>query len=808
MAKPPLADDQNRHALAKTKPLQRAKPPPSHTRVSPGAVPPAAAPPPVPMPAEAANDDHGSTATLGRQPDRSSRIGTQLHGTEGLAAPGAEAPKLRLTAGKIVPGTRYRILRWIGEGGMGVVYEAEHVDIERRVALKILRFDLSKQPRMVQVFRDEAKAASRLGSEYLIDIYDFGELADGRLFFAMEFLDGRDLVPSDETAAMEPERVVSILRQVAKGLHVAHLAGVVHRDVKPENIITIRSGGRSDAVKIVDFGISAMLAAGPSHESGGIAGTPHYMAPEQILGDPFDGRLDVYALGCTAYELMTGQPPFDAETVEELLHKQLSEAAPRPSELRPDLAIPRPLEDVIMHCLEKGAAQRYADMADFEAALCEAQIASGLQTPWDDLPLPELPDPERRDRILREMPSVLDVPPGRQRSWLWPVIAAVSSLAAVGLGLFLAFGRGPTDEDKTAVEQIVIEARDAAAKSNWIVPPPGDPKLPTAFRKVIELEAVEGSAEDLADEKGEELRGEFASSLVTYGDKLWDAGATRLAREYYWWALTFDEDNDHAYERSGATPGALRDFIVRARKGDFYDAELVMGRALAAQSQEDEAARQKLLDEALAAAQDKQLAGQTHLLLDDAAKQAGVRLSRRDDAVAMAQPSEEEMAPEPEVLEIEEPTEEDSGTGGDQEADKSSHRRRRRSAPVLGSAQRDPAKAEALAREGKAALRSGRRQEAASLFHQAISFDRKNGTALMGLSDVYFDTGSNQKAVVYAEKAVSASPANSTARLKLGDAYYKVLRYKDALEQYHKAKKLGSGRAQERITKVEAKLGN
>ena len=126
---------------------------------------------------------------------------------------------------------------------------------------------------------------------------------------------------------------------------------------------------------------------------------------------------------------------------------------------------------------------------------------------------------------------------------------------------------------------------------------------------------------------------------------------------------------------------------------------------------------------------------------------------------------------------------------------------------MLGNAERDPAKAKQLAEQGQAALRAGRRNEASSLFNQAIAYDHTNAAALSGLSDIYFDTGADQKAVVYAEKAVNASPANQTYRLKLGDAYYKVLRYNDALAQYEEAKKRGSTKAEERITKVKAKLG-
>ncbi|MBC8070671.1 MAG: serine/threonine protein kinase, partial [Deltaproteobacteria bacterium] len=421
-------------------------PPPDPHRVakptriaSGGVVPPAPPRPrPVPLPEEPESvDPH--TATVPAR-DRTGRVGTRLQGAEGLSEPGSEAPKLRLTAGRVVPGTRYRILRWLGEGGMGVVYEAEHIDIDRKVALKILRFDLSMQPKMVQVFRDEARAASRLGSRWIVEIYDFGELPDGRLFFAMELLDGHDLVPADARESIDAARLIGILRQVCKGLHGAHRAHVVHRDVKPENLIAIALNGRADTIKIVDFGISSMLAAGSSGDQG-IAGTPHYMAPEQILGHAFDGRLDVYALGCTGYELLTGTPPFDADSIEELLQLQLSAPPELPSVRRPDLVIPTALERVLMRCLAKQPADRYTDMADLEAALCEAQIADRLATPWDDLPLPELADVARRDRLLREMPSPLVIALPARRRWLWPVIAGASTFAAVALGWFAIGGK-------------------------------------------------------------------------------------------------------------------------------------------------------------------------------------------------------------------------------------------------------------------------------------------------------------------------------------------------------------------------------
>ncbi|MBL8947145.1 MAG: protein kinase [Myxococcales bacterium] len=730
-----------------------------------------------------------------------SRIGTRTQGAEGLSEPGAEAPKLRLTAGRVVPGTRYRILRWLGEGGMGVVYEAEHIDIERKVALKILRFDLSRQPRMVQVFRDEARAASRLGSNYIVEIFDFGELPDGRSFFAMELLAGHDLVPTDGQV-IEPGRLVGMMRQVCKGLHVAHRAGVVHRDVKPENIITVTENGRADTIKIVDFGISAMLAAG--NTDGSIAGTPHYMAPEQINGTAFDGRLDVYSLGCTAYELLCGSPPFDAESIEDLLHLQLTGVPTPLRERRAELAAAPALERVIARCLAKRAEDRYADMADLEAALCEAQIADRLSTPWDDLPLPELPDVARRERLLREMPTPGVIAPARSR-WLWPIVAGTSTLAAAALGLFLAFGRKPEPAAPVVhdeVERLATEARDAAAKLNWVLPPPREPDAPTAYRQIRELEGIEGEAEAVADERAAGLRSEFSATLTRQADALWDQGAKLAATNHYLWALAFEPGNRHAYDRAGVDNAMLLDFIRRAKDGDFTQSELALGLIATVQTEGDPtllAAKNDEIDAAM-----EGLSPQAAVMIGDALDVEGSRRKKRVPETAVAVAAVNPVVPAGPV--VTPPVE------AEVVAEESKLAKRRRNLgvdprAVLGGAERDPDRAKELAEQGMAALRAGRRSDASSLFNQAIAFDRSNATALMGLSDIAFDTGADTKAVNYAEKAVEASPGNQTYRLKLGDAYYKVLRYREALAQYEEAKKKGSGKAEERIARVKAKLG-
>jgi serine/threonine protein kinase len=794
MPKTPLAQNPAPSPVTDPLSIPRAHQP---TRIASGGVVP-----PAPRQGVRASIDPPAANSPTVPLERANRIGTRTQGAEGLSEPGSEAPKLRLTAGRVVPGTRYRILRWLGEGGMGVVYEAEHIDIERKVALKILRFDLSRQPKMVQVFRDEARAASRLGSQHIVEIFDFGELPDGRSFFAMELLQGHDLVPA-EGQVIEPGRLIGMLRQACKGLAVAHKAGVVHRDVKPENIISVTENGRADTIKIVDFGISAMLAAGQA--DGTIAGTPHYMAPEQINGTAFDGRLDIYSLGCTAYELLCGVPPFDAESIEELLSLQLTAPPAALRERRPELASSPALERVVARCLAKRAEDRYTDMADLEAALCEAQIADRLSTPWDDLPLPELPDIERRERLLREMPTPGAMAPTRSR-WLWPIVAGTSTLAAVALGLFLAFGRKPapaTPARDDTVEQLATEARDAAAKLNWVLPPPREPEAPTAYRQIRALEGLEGASEAIADERAAALRSEFSATLTRQADALWDQGAKLAATNHYLWALAFEPSNRHAYERAGVDDAMLLDFIRRAKDGEFTQSELALGLIATVQTQDDPtlvAAKNAEIDAAM-----EELSPQAAVMIGDAMDVEGSprRKKAPEPIVAVASPTPTPRAPVPTAAagaEPEIPTDDP----------KLAKRKRNLGADprtLLGGAERDPDRAKALAEQGMAALRAGRRSEASSLFNQAIAFDRSNAAALMGLSDIAFDTGADTKAVNYAEKAVEASPGNQGYRLKLGDAYYKVLRYREALAQYEDAKKKGSTKADERIARVKTKLG-
>src|SRR5204863_5624263 len=295
----------------------------------------------------------------------------------------------------VVLSDRYRILRKIGEGGMGAVYQAEHALIEKKIALKILFQDLTRRPDLVARFLQEAKSASRIGHENVIDITDFGQSPEGLVFIAMEYLDGQDLGRTLKTSgAMDWERARPILMQITKGLRAAHGNGIIHRDMKPENVYLIQREGRPDFVKVLDFGIAKIINAdeggGPAlTQTGMIFGTPEYMSPEQAQGSPPDHRVDVYAVGCIMYHMLTGSVPFTADNFMGILTKHLLEQAVPPRKRRPDLEIPPDVEAVCLKAMEKERDKRYADMDDFYRAL---GAAGGIPfEPSSVMSMPRLP---------------------------------------------------------------------------------------------------------------------------------------------------------------------------------------------------------------------------------------------------------------------------------------------------------------------------------------------------------------------------------------------------------------------------------
>jgi serine/threonine-protein kinase len=280
---------------------------------------------------------------------------------------------------------RYRVIRRIGEGGMGLVYEAEHAVIEKRVAIKVLRDDFSSRPEVVERFELEAKSASRIGHEHIVDISDFGLTPSGSSYFVMEFLEGEDLanILAREGTLSAP-RAVHILTQCCRALGAAHAKGIVHRDIKPENVFLTHRGDNPDFVKIVDFGIAKMsdleTEGAPGRKltkTGMIFGTPEYMSPEQAAGKSLDHRVDTYALGVILYECIVGRVPFVGDTFMGVLTQHMFEDPPPLRTVNPTVNVSPEIEEVIYMALSKSPDERFQSMADLEAAMAAALDPNG-----------------------------------------------------------------------------------------------------------------------------------------------------------------------------------------------------------------------------------------------------------------------------------------------------------------------------------------------------------------------------------------------------------------------------------------------
>jgi serine/threonine-protein kinase len=281
--------------------------------------------------------------------------------------------------GRVIAG-RYRLEARIGEGGMGVVYRARHVLIDRVVAVKLIRPDLRGETHLRAWMLREARAANRVDHAHIIDIHDIGETEESELYLVMEYLVGTSLSSELARGGMALARSVDILEQMCAALARAHDLGVVHRDLKSDNILLTTRGGRKDFVKILDFGLAHLAMDPRLAPKGAVFGTPEYMSPEQARGEEATAQSDLYALGVLLFEMLTGQLPFRSDDRETLLEMQRTAVAPRPRSIKPDV-LPA-AESIVIRLLEKDRRKRFQDAHHLHEEL-KALQRSLPSTPWE-----------------------------------------------------------------------------------------------------------------------------------------------------------------------------------------------------------------------------------------------------------------------------------------------------------------------------------------------------------------------------------------------------------------------------------------
>jgi len=725
-----------------------------------------------------------------------------------------------LPPGEIIPGTRYRIVTRVGSGAMGAVYLAEHVDLEKRVALKTLHAASARDPKAIERFRQEARAASKIGNPNICDVTDFGALPDGQVFFVMEYIDGPSLRRAlEQERLLGVERSIAILRQVCKALGAAHGKGIVHLDVKPDNIMLAGSGRRRDMVKVVDFGIAGLVSAEPASEGKPseekIVGTPDYLAPERIRGKGYDHRSDIYSLGAMAYEMLTGVCPFwDKDVMTTVAHH----VTDKPQSLRqraPEAKIPAELETLVLQMLEKNPAGRPQSMAVVEGMLCDAQIAAGVQTEWDDLELPEV-DEDWRRKLAEKMPS-----PRSRR--LRRMALGLGMVAMLGLAAALFFGlRRPKEivaytpvfveitktDEAESVAPFLRKAAAAAEAEHYF-----QPVEESALRNI---EAAEREAHRLGTISGgaASLRRIYGNQFRSLGNALVEAGLSDLAGLRFREALRFIPGDmelraraaqgadsrrvgDRA-EATGALPKLSNEDLARSAaaslfadmlSGHFTRARTHLAKLLELDPQGTQVAR--LSDDFRKRAQEQW----------DSGKQAEARpyyqvVAELDPKDLVAQERAKSPLPAP-------------AAPSPDETPEAAKPARSRAIKEPEESPRDRVRGSRATSEGSEALAQGNLNRAQEAFDRAVRADPANPDAVAGLAEVAFENARYVEALDYARRAVALRPKIPRYHVVLGDAYFKLLRYEKALASYKQARALSpkDEGVNARILRVQAKLG-
>jgi eukaryotic-like serine/threonine-protein kinase len=379
--------------------------------------------------------------------------------------------------GMVLNGT-YRIERLLGEGGMGTVYEAVHQRVPRRFAVKMLNPEIIGNREVFDRFRREAEIASSLGSQHIVQVFDFNHAEDGSPYMVLELLDGHDLAKRIGTRGrLTVQQTGDMLEQASQALSAAHAAGIVHRDLKPANIFMTRFETRDDFVKILDFGISKVLHSQTgATRTGTVFGTPNYMSPEQAEGrqGEIDHRTDLFAVGAILYECLTGKMAFEAPTLIGTIY-QVCHGSPQPvRSFAPE--VPDAIERVLARAMAKQREQRHADIAALRDEFLAASRQAGGPPSFATIPAAP-PTAVVAPTTLSATPSEIaarTAPPAAPARGGKPLVAAGAALGAIALaaGAWLLLGRGPAAPTPSTAAPQVAAAPAPPAQAPVAAPPP------------------------------------------------------------------------------------------------------------------------------------------------------------------------------------------------------------------------------------------------------------------------------------------------------------------------------------------------
>ena len=764
-----------------------------------------------------------------------------------LFCPNCGRPKVREATGDAlvgkVLGERFQVHELIGQGGSGTIYRAEHITLRRKVAIKVLHNELSRDDLAVERFRREATTVAEIDNEHIVEIHDFGRTPDGRLYLAMELLEGETL---DSVIAREGtlsvERAADILIQVGEAMMEAHAIGYVHRDIRPRNIYLAVRRGKANYVKLLDFGLAKLVEteAGAASTSLGMTfGDPRYMSPEQARGDRIDRRADLYQLGCVAYEMLTGQPPFTGNRVFDILTKQVTDIpAPLPTRRA---GVPLWMEAGVAKMLAKDPENRFATTTRMVEALrrgletgevMEDEIARRRES----IPPPSVSRVMQRmglplDGAIPDQPllSPVAVPaPAKPPAAAVPAPAKPPAAAVPAPALPPVKDPGATLQGTRAAkpEAVVVAApAEDSGRKRTGTPRVGVPIVATPVEappveesKVAAKEAVQppitGVIEQPQGKKRPQTEPNISQSWFDDGDSsarvIDDDEAPPRARSRRTASTTdLNVYDDEAPRRRWALFATLA--LVAAIGGVVY-AVSRGGSSSNNNSDELTFATHPTTDQQPVATPAQTIdAAPSEIIAAAPADAAEVVATPADAAPVAKAPDKTPVTPpappvvakrDPKTEAKAEPKTEHRAPPTHEVAFPTSHR-----PPVAKDPDPEPPpstdpdgdkKSEFFANLGQQQLGNGDIAGAAGNFKKAIDLDAKNVTAVSGQGEIALRQGAFADAIAHLTKASKLSPKSSKVFTLLGEAYLSSAQMKDAAANFKKALQLDPDNARAR----------